>query len=409
MRTKNKATLGFIFTTLLLDVIGMGIIIPVAPKLIEQLISGDLSQASAYGGWLMFGYAIMQFLFAPILGSLSDRFGRRPILLISLLGMGLDYIFCALSPNIVWLFVGRVIAGVAGASITTASAYIADISDPEKRAQNFGMVGVAFGVGFIVGPVLGGVFSQWGVRAPFWIAAVLSLLNLAYGYFMIPESLPKRMRRRFEWKRANPLGAIKQIKRYPLLMSMLIPLALIYIAGNAVQCTWTFYTMLKFSWSESWVGYSLGFVGLMVALVQGGLIRIVIPAIGQKRAIFFGLILYAIGMFLFAFATNGWMMFAILIPYCLGGVAGPAFQGIIAGQASPAEQGELQGILTSLMSLTSIVGPLVMNNLFAAFTKTGGSIYFPGAPFFVAGILMTFSVLLSFAPLKKLRLQKVES
>jgi MFS transporter, DHA1 family, tetracycline resistance protein len=403
MIAKRNATLGFIFTTLLLDVVGMGIIIPVVPRLIEQLISGNLSMASTYGGWLMFSYAIMQFLFAPVLGSLSDRFGRRPVLLISLLGMGLDYIVCALSPSITWLFLARIIAGIAGASFTTASAYIADISTPEKRAQNFGMIGVAFGVGFIIGPVLGGVFSQWGLRMPFWIASVLTLLNFAYGYFFVPESLPRDKRRRFEWKRANPVGSVFQIKKYPVLLSMIVPLALVYIAGNAMQCTWTYYTMLKFHWSEAWVGYSFGFVGLMVAVVQGGLIRIIIPSIGQKRSILYGLILYAAGMFLFSFASSGWMMFAILIPYCLGGVAGPAVQSVISEQVTPSEQGELQGIITSIMSLTSIIGPLIMNNLFAYFSHPDALVNFPGAPFFAGGILMVISVVLSIKPLRQLR------
>lgn len=408
MIAKRNATLGFIFATLLLDVIGMGIIIPVVPRLIEQLISGNLSMASTFGGWLMFSYAIMQFLFAPVLGSLSDRFGRRPVLLISLFGMGIDYIVCALAPSIAWLFFARITAGIAGASFTTASAYIADISEPEKRAQNFGMIGVAFGVGFIIGPVLGGIFSHWGIRTPFWVAAGLSLLNFAYGYFFVPESLPRDKRRKFEWKRANPVGSVLQIKKYPALLSMIVPLALVYIAGNAIQCTWTFYTMLKFHWSEAWVGYSFGFVGLMVALVQGGLIRVIIPAIGQKKAIFLGIVLNAIGMFLFAFASSSWMMFAILIPYCLGGIAGPALQSIISEGVSPSQQGELQGIITSTVSLTSIIGPLIMNNLFAHFSNANAAVNFPGAPFFLGGVLMVISIIIAIKPLGRLQVRTIK-
>ena len=396
--------MGFIFVTLLIDVIGFGIIIPVIPKLIEQLISGDLSKASIYGGWLMFTYAFMQFLFAPVLGGLSDRFGRRPVLLVALLGLGLDYIFNAFAPSILWLFVGRLIAGIGGASFTTASAYIADISKPEKRAQNFGMIGVAFGLGFIIGPVIGGIASRWGVRVPFLVAAGLTLVNFTYGYFFVPESLPKKLRRRFEWKRANPLGSLKQIKKYPVLAGLVTSLVLIYIAAHSVQSTWTYYTMLKFEWNATWVGYSLGFVGFLIAVVQGGLIRIVIPKLGQERSVFVGLLLYSVGMCLFAFATKGWMMFAFLVPYALGGIAGPALQGIIAGQVNSSEQGELQGALTSLMSLTSIVGPPLMNGMFTYFTNSHTPFYFPGAPFIAGSVLLIGSIIFAIGPLSNLRL-----
>jgi DHA1 family tetracycline resistance protein-like MFS transporter len=405
MKIRRNAAMGFIFVTLLIDVIGFGIIIPVIPKLIEQLISGDLSKSSVYGGWLMFAYAFMQFLFAPVLGGLSDRFGRRPVLLIALLGLGLDYIFHAFAPSIVWLFVGRIIAGIGGASFTTASAYIADISTPEKRAQNFGLIGVAFGLGFIIGPVIGGIASHWGVRVPFYVAAAFTLLNFLYGYFFVPESLPKRLRRRFEWKRANPLGTLKQIKKYPVLAGLVTSLVLIYIAAHSVHSTWTYYTMLKFDWNATWVGYSLGFVGLLIAIVQGGLIRIVIPKLGQERSVFVGLLLYSIGMCLFAFATKGWMMFAFLVPYALGGIAGPALQGIISAQVHPSEQGELQGALTSLMSVTSIVGPPIMNSMFTYFTNTGTPLYFPGAPFVAGTILLVGSIIFALNPLSNLRLK----
>ena len=266
--TTNKSAVGFIFITLLIDFTGFGIIIPVLPKLIEQLTGGGLSQAAVYGGWLTISYSVMQFISAPVLGGLSDRFGRRPILLGSLFGLGLDYIFLAFAPSIFWLFVGRIVAGITGASFTTAQAYIADLSEPEKRAQNFGMVGAAFGIGFIVGPVLGGVFSQYGLRVPFMIAAGLSLVNWIYGYFILPESLKPENRRKFDWKRANPVGSILHIRKYPALGGLLLSLLLLYIAAHSVQSTWTYYTMLKFNWSEAWVGYSLGFVGIVVCLVQ---------------------------------------------------------------------------------------------------------------------------------------------
>jgi DHA1 family tetracycline resistance protein-like MFS transporter len=404
-QNSNKA-LGFVFATLLIDVIGMSIIIPVMPKLIEQLIHGDISMASKFNGWLIFTYALMQFIFSPILGGLSDRFGRRPVLLISLLGLGVDYVLLALAPTIAWLFIGRAIAGICGASFTTAAAYIADVSSPEKRGQNFGLIGVAFGLGFVIGPVIGGLSSNLGPRAPFWISSALSLINFMYGYFVLPESLKKRNRRRFDWKRANPVGSLIRLRSYPVISGLILSLILVYIAAHAVQSTWSFYTMFKFNWSETMVGYSLGVVGLLVAVVQGGLIRIAIPKLGQANSVVLGLALYMAGMTLFAFATSGWMMFAILVPYCLGGIAGPALQGIISTQVPLNEQGELQGGLTSLMSATSIVGPLLMNNLFSYFSSKTAPIYFPGAPFLVGGVLLLASVLLALPFLKAHKTQK---
>jgi DHA1 family tetracycline resistance protein-like MFS transporter len=402
MLQSRKAALGFIFVTLLIDVIGLGIIIPVMPSLITELINGDLSTASMYGGWLIFAYAVMQFFFAPILGGLSDRFGRRSVLLISLFGFGVDYLFLAFAPTIGWLFVGRVIAGIMGASITTATAYIADVSPPEKRAQNFGMVGAAFGLGFIIGPVIGGVIGlHFGARAPFIAAACLTLVNWLYGYFILPESLPKENRRPFEWKRANPLGSLLQFRKYPVVLGLVTSIVLIYLSAHATQSTWSYYTMEKFGWNEAWVGYSLGAIGLMIALVQGVLIRIIIPRIGQERGVYIGLGLYCVGFTLFAFATQGWMMFAFLIPYALGGIAGPSLQGIMAGQVNSNEQGELQGALTSLISVTSIVGPPVMTNLFAYFTSSASSIYFPGAPFLMGSVLSLISSLLARRSLKR--------
>ncbi|MFB9864566.1 MFS transporter [Rufibacter immobilis] len=401
MKEQRKAALGFIFVTLLIDVIGFGIIIPVLPKLISELINGSLSDASLYGGWLMFAYSITQFLFSPVLGNLSDRFGRRPVLLFSLFGFGIDYILLALAPNIGWLFVGRIIAGITGASMTTATAYIADISTPEKRAQNFGMVGAAFGLGFIIGPVIGGVLGQYGARVPFYAAAAMTLLNWLYGYFILPESLAPENRRPFNLKRANPVGSLLQLKRYPVIAGLVGSLIFIYIAAHSTQSTWSYYTMEKFGWNEAWVGYSMGFLGVMVALVQGGLIRFINPWLGAKRSVYYGLALYAVGFLLFGLATQGWMMFAILVPYCLGGIAGPALQGIISSQVPANEQGELQGGLTGLVSATSIVGPPLMTYLFAHFTQKGASVYFPGAPFLMGALLTVVSVVLAVRSLSK--------
>jgi DHA1 family tetracycline resistance protein-like MFS transporter len=388
---KSKYALNFIFLTLLIDITGLGIIIPVMPKLIGQLTGEGLSVASEYGGWLTFAYAFMQFIFAPILGNLSDKYGRRPVLLLSLLGFGIDYLFLAFAPSIFWLFVGRIIAGIAGASMTTAMAYIADVSAPEKRAQNFGIVGAAFGLGFIIGPVLGGVLGQFGTRIPFFAAAGLALLNFLYGYFILPESLTKENRRPFNLKTANAWASLARLKRYPKVLSLAGALVLVYLASYALQSVWTYYNMYKFGWTEALVGYSLGFVGITIAVVQGGLIRIIIPKLGQERSLYIGLALYSFGYILFAFASESWMMFAFMIPYSLGGIAGPALQGIMSNQVPPNEQGELQGTLTGLMSLTAIFGPLLMTHLFSAFTGKQAYIEFPGAPFLVGAVLLSAS------------------
>ena len=397
----NSKALSFIFITLLIDVIGLGIIIPVLPALIEQITGGDISEASRTGGWLTFAYAAMQFLFSPVIGGLSDRYGRRPVLLASLLGFGLDYILMGFAPTIGWLFLGRLIAGITGASYTTAGAYIADVSTPEKRAQNFGLIGVAFGVGFIIGPVLGGLLGHYSPRLPFFVAAGFALLNALYGYFVLPESLTPEHRRPFDWKRANPIGSLRHLGRYPVVLSLVISFVLLYLSGHATQSTWTFYTIEKFGWNEQWVGYSLGFVGLMVAIVQGGLIRIVIPKLGQKRSVFVGLTFYTIGFFLFAIATKGWMMFLFVVPFAMGGFAGPALQSIITSAVPANEQGELQGALTSLISLTSIFGPLMMTNLFSVFSAPDAPVYFPGAPFMMGALLSLLSIYFSMRTLTK--------
>ncbi|MBC7722982.1 MAG: TCR/Tet family MFS transporter, partial [Pedobacter sp.] len=323
-KDKKQAALGFIFITLLIDIIGFGIIIPVLPGLIQNLTHSNMSETAKYGGWLVFAYASMQFLCSPIIGNLSDQYGRRPVLLFSLFGFGIDYLFLAFAPSIFWLFIGRMIAGITGASITTASAYIADISTPEKRAQNFGMIGAAFGLGFIIGPFLGGTLSHYGVRVPFFAAAGLALINWLYGYFILPESLSKKNRRQFEWKRANPLGALKQLNKYPVIAGLILSITLIYIAAHAVQTTWSYFTIVQLKWNAKMIGYSLGVIGVCIMIVQGLIVRVVIPKIGQEKSVFVGLAFYTIGFVLFAYASTTWMMFAFTAVYCLGGIAGPS-------------------------------------------------------------------------------------
>jgi DHA1 family tetracycline resistance protein-like MFS transporter len=401
MIKNRKAAIGFIFITLLIDVTGLGIIIPVVPKLIEDLLhTTNISKVALFGGLLTFSYAIMQFLFAPVLGNLSDKYGRRPILLFSLLGFGLDYILLAFAPSIGWLFVGRIIAGITGASMTTASAYIADISTPETRAQNFGMIGAAFGLGFIVGPMIGGLLGEMGPRIPFLVAAGLALLNAAYGYFVLPESLDVSNRRAFDWKRANPISSLKNLSRFPAVAGLIVSFFLIYVASHAVQSNWSYFNIEKFKWSPKMIGISLAVVGVLVSLVQGLLVRVVNPKIGNEKSVYVGLGLYTIGLVLFGLASQSWMMFVFLIPYCLGGISGPGLQAIISGSVPANEQGELQGSLTSIMSITSIVGPLVMSNLFAFFTGPIAPFYFPGAPFMLAALLMLLSCFFAYKALR---------
>jgi DHA1 family tetracycline resistance protein-like MFS transporter len=398
---KRQAALGFIFATLLIDVMGLAIIIPVVPQLIERLIHGDISKASYYGGWLTASYATMQFLFSPFIGNLSDKFGRRPVLLCSLLGFSIDYFFSAFAPTIGWLFAGRIIAGITGASFTTAAAYISDVSTPEKKAANFGMIGVAFGLGFIIGPAIGGFLGKYNIHYPFIAAGALAFLNAVYGFFILPESLDKQHRREFDIKRANPIGTLKQLAKYENVIGLAASLFLIYFAAQAVQSVWTFYTIKKFNWDTTMQGASLACVGLFTAAVQGGLIRITLPKLGYERSIWMGLMLYSTGLILFTFASSGWMMFAFLLPYCLGGIAGPALQGYISNNVPANAQGELQGGLTSLMSLASIFGPLVMTQTFYFFTKASAPIQFPGAPYLLGSILMLLSALLAIRSFRK--------
>ncbi|WP_423735941.1 TCR/Tet family MFS transporter [Chitinophaga caseinilytica] len=395
MQSNKKGALAFIFVTLLIDIMGWGLIIPVMAELISQLKGIPVNEASPYGSYLLIAFAGMQFLCAPLMGNLSDRYGRRPILLLSLLGFGIDYIILALAPSYGWLFFGRIIAGLTGASFTTATAYIADIStDETARAKNFGLIGAAFGLGFVLGPVLGGALATFGLRAPFYAAAILCLINCLYGYFLLPESLAKENRRPFEWKRANPIGSLKFFNRHPEIAGLGIAFFLIYLGAQAVQSNWNFFTQYRFGWSNSMVGWSLGVVGVLVGGVQAGLTRVIVPKLGNERSIYAGLGLYTIGLVLFAFANQSWMMFAFLVPYCLGGICGPSLQSVIAGHVPSNQQGELQGALTSLMSLTAVFGPFIMNESFAYFTSAKAPFHFPGIHFALGAVFMGLSIIL---------------
>ena len=399
-RSRNAA-IGFIFITMTIDIIGWGLIIPVMPPLIADLKHINIQETSKWGGYLIVAFSSMQFLFAPLLGNLSDRYGRRPVILLSLLGFCIDYLILAFAHNYSLLMIGRILSGITGASFTAATAYIADISTKETRTKNFGLIGAAFGLGFIIGPALGGLLSVWGLRAPFFAAAILCFINFLYGYFVLPESLQPENRRPFDWKKANPAGALLHIKNYPSIAGLVLCFTLIYLAGHAVQSNWNYFTMYRFKWTERQVGISLAIVGVLVGLVQGGLVRFTTPRLGNNRSVYLGLLLYTIGLLLFAFATQSWMMYAFLVPYCLGGISNPALQSIITQHVPSNEQLQLQGGLTSLMSLTSIFGPLIMTNLFFYTSKKGTPFYFPGAPFLLGALLMLGSTLVAYSFLRK--------
>jgi MFS transporter, DHA1 family, tetracycline resistance protein len=394
MSNNRSASMIFIFITILLDVIGVGLIIPVLPKLITTFCNGSKTEAAIYVGILSGVYALMQFLFAPVIGALSDQYGRRPVLLLSMFAFGLDYILLGFAPNIGWLFIGRVLAGITGASFTTANAYIADISTPETRAQNFGMVGAAFGMGFIIGPVIGGFLAAYGQSVPFFTAAALTLINWLYGYFVLPESLKPENRRKFDWKRANPAGALIQLQKYPQIFGILAAVICLFLGGQVHPTTWPLYTMSRFNFSEKEVGFSLAFVGLMIGFVQGFLIRKTTPLFGIHKSIVIGLLAYIVGFFLFSIADQWWMMYAFMIPFSLGGLATPNLQAALTSQIPPTEQGELQGALAAIQALTAFFGAILHSNLFSYFSSDKAPIYFPGAAFLIGSILSVVSLII---------------
>lgn len=389
----SRAALAFIFITMLVDTIGLGIIIPVAPKIIMQLTGGGLAEASEYGGWLGFTFAAMLFLCAPVMGNLSDRFGRRPVLILSLLALGADYAITGLAPNIAWLFIGRFLSGMAGASYTTANAYIADVTPPDQRAVGFGLTGAAFSVGFVVGPALGGLLGNADPRLPFFCAAGLSLLNAAFGFFVMKESLAPQNRRPFEWSRANPLGSLAALSRFPGVLSLVTIFVLMRLAHDANPSIWTWYAYLKFHWTPKDVGYSLMFLGLVMALIYTFGIRIAMRYLGERGCAYLGLICGTMGFAGYAFATEGWMMYAWMAVWSLMAVAMPALNAILSKDVGPAEQGELQGALASIGGLTSVIAPPLLTHIFAMFTRPGAPVYFPGAAFLAAALSLLLAAL----------------
>lgn len=400
----------FICLTVLIDTIGFGIIMPVLPKLLMSFGGTDLEQATRIGGYLLVIYGVLQFFCGPVVGNLSDRFGRRPILLISLVAFGIDYLLMAAAPTIAWLFVGRAIAGLAGAIYGPAGAYIADITPPEKRAQAFGMMGAMFGIGFIVGPALGGMIAHFGLRAPFIAAGVLALANALYGYFALPETLPKENRRPFSLARANPLGALRALVKFPGVVPMAAVAFLWQLAHQVYPATWSFFATARFDWTPGEIGFSLAYTGVMMAVVQGLLVGRIVRSIGEPRAVFVGMATGTAAFLVNAFATQSWVVYLAMTIGALQGLAYSSLNALMSQRIPANAQGELQGGLASMTSLAAILGPLLMTQSLAAFASPhGGGLYFPGAAFLVAagiGLVCLLGVAFTVSRLQPVRAQE---
>ena len=404
---RPKLALSFIFVVVLLDSIGFGIIMPVLPQLIMDVTGEPLTAAARYGGWLMFVYAAMQFFSAPVLGNLSDRFGRRPVLLLSLVAMGADYLLMGWAPTLIWLFVGRFIAGVSAGTYGIANAFIADTFEPDDRAKNFALMGAAFGVGFIVGPVIGGFLGEYGPRAPFYAAAGLAFVNLIYGYFVLPESLKPENRRPFEIRRANPLGTLNQLWKYPVVIGLVFAYFFYMLGHHSLPAVWSYFVMEKFAWTTREIGFSLGAVGVCMIFVQVYLIRVFLDKYGQERTAFIGLIVTILSFIGYAFIPYGWMMYVVIAVGAGQGFIGPSVQGLMSARIPADSQGELQGALGSMSSLVSILSPPFMTQTFAYFSGGGAPIYFPGAPFLAAAFFTLMGLLLLVKTLSANRRQAV--
>ncbi|MNJ92644.1 Tetracycline resistance protein, class C [compost metagenome] len=386
----SKAGIWFIFVTVALDMVGIGLVIPSLPDIMRRFVSSETS-VSEYFGYFIAIYACMQFIASPLLGAISDLFGRRSILLVSLLIAGLDYILMAYAPTLEILFLGRIIAGLTGANITVAMAYVADVSDNTNRATNFGMIGAAFGLGFIIGPAIGGLLGHHGPEYPFLAAAVMNLLNFCFGLFVLPESLPKEKRRRFSWAKVNPFHSLASVFKSKGLVTLLSVYFLFQLAGQTHGSIWTLYTESRFGWTTREVGISLAVVGVLSALAQGWFSRIIIPSLGEYRTVVWGAFGYALTFAAFGLATQGWMMYSILVVSAVFWASMPALQSLISHTTPSEEQGELQGSLVSLSSLASIVNPLVTTQLFAFFSASQRTVTIPGAPYFFAAVVCVIS------------------
>jgi DHA1 family tetracycline resistance protein-like MFS transporter len=424
---RRQAAIAFILVTLFIDILGIGIIVPVLPELVKQFVGVEatdievgieggnspaidqtstdqtdranqktFSRAGQFVGVIGASYALMQFLFAPVMGALSDRFGRRPVILISLFALAIDFIIQGLAPNIWWLFIGRLVAGVMGANFTTANAYIADVSNDENRARNFGFVGMMFGLGFTIGPALGGMLGGIHLRLPFFVAAGLALVNWLYGYFVLPESLPPEKRSPFQLTHTNPFGTIRQLRAYPIVAGLAAVFVCKSLAQRGLENVWVLYTGYRYSWDQTINGWALCLVGVMAVIVQGGMVRPVVKRFGERKTVILGTIIAAVSFLAYGLASRGWMVPMIIVFGAFGGVAGPAIQSLVTSRVEPTDQGKIQGSLTSLISLTNVFAPILFNTLlFSYFISDDAPVRIPGAPFLFGSILLTLSIFIS--------------
>ncbi|MDP2136354.1 MAG: TCR/Tet family MFS transporter [Candidatus Didemnitutus sp.] len=391
----RSPAIGFIFVTLVLAVVGFGLLIPVLPRLVVEMQGGDFTEGAHAYGWIVSIYAFMQFVGSPFLGSLSDRFGRRRIILIATAGSAIDYVIMALAPNLAWLFLARTIAGFTAGIHATANAYIADVTTPEKRAGAFGLLGGAFGIGFVIGPVLGGFLGEIDLRLPFWVAAAVSGVNWLFGYFVLPESLPVENRRAFSWRRANPIGALLALKRFPAVLSLAESFFILMFAQTMLFSTWALYTDHRYGWTPFWIGLSLMTSGILSAVVQAVLVRKLVPRLGEPRAVILGMSIFALNMLGYGLATQGWMIFALLVAGSLSGITGPALQSYITKHVPADEQGAAQGVFGGLTSLAGIVAPFVATWSFGWAIDPESPVHLPGIAFFEGVVLIVIALLLA--------------
>ena len=391
----RRAAIAFIFITVVLDVLAMGIIIPVLPKLVEAFLGGDTARAARMFGAFGTVWALMQFICSPVIGSLSDMFGRRRVILLSNFGLGLDYVLMALAPSLSWLFVGRVISGITGASWTTAGAYIADVSTPEKRAQSYGILGAAFGLGFVLGPALGGLLGGINPRLPFWTAAGMTLLNAMYGVFVLPESLPPALRRPFSWARANPFGSLRLLRSNHELWGLATVSILYWVSHQVLQSVFVLYASYRYSWSQQTVGLTLAAVGVGSMIVQGGLVRPIVKALGERRTLILGLTSFSLCMLCWGLAPTGSWFWAAIPLGSLGGLYGPSSQGLMTRRVGPSEYGQLQGANSSIMGIGGLLGPGLFTTTFAIFIGSRREWHLPGAPFLLASALIALALVVA--------------
>jgi DHA1 family tetracycline resistance protein-like MFS transporter len=391
----GSAAFVFILVMVGFDFLAFGIIAPVLPDLIRSFEGGDFARASSIGGVFGLAWATMQFIFSPLLGAWSDRFGRRPVILISCFGLAIDYVIMAMAPSLRWLFVGRIISGITTSNVATAFAYVTDVTPLEKRAKPFGMISAAFGLGFVIGPAVGGYLGNVNLRFPFWAAAVLSLVNALYGYFVLPESLPPERRAKSAWRMANPLGALALLRSHPELAGLSVVVTLYYLAHNSLPSMWAFYTEYRYHWNHSDVGNSLAVVGISAAIVSGVLVGPFVKRFGERRSLLSGLLFGTLGFAGFALATRGWILLSVIPLIALWGIAAPAMQSLMSRRVDPMSQGKLQGAINSIRAVTGMAGPILFTQIFAVAIAPRFSFHLPGAPYYLAALLLGASLLLA--------------